>query len=138
MKNIIILFTMVFALIGCASQIMQGYVGKDVRAVMLDYGPPANAFDMGDGRRAFQWVINSSYTTPTYATTTGTVNTVGSVNSLGNYSSVNANSWVNSNTVITGGQTISSRCVYSLFGRWNESRNGWELVGFQQPRLDCE
>jgi len=123
---------------GCASQIMQGYVGKDVRDIMLDYGPPANAFDMGDGRRAFQWVIDSSFTTPTYVTTTGAVNTSGTVNTYGNTSYGHANSWVNSNSVIHGGQTINSRCIYTLFGVWNEARNGWDVVGFKSPRLDCE
>jgi hypothetical protein len=111
---------------GCASQIMKSYVGKDVREVMLDYGPPANAFDMGDGRRAFQWVIGSSYTTPVTATTTGSVNTYGST------------SWVNSNTTITGGQTINSECVYTLFGRWNEERNGWLITDFKKPNFMCE
>ena len=124
-RKISILFVLVL-LSGCASQIMQGFVGKDMREVMLEYGPPANAFDMGDGRRAFQWAINSSYTTPSYATTTGTVNTVG------------ASSWVNSNTVIHGGQTVNSKCIYTMFGTWSESRKGWDIVGFKQPRLDCE
>jgi hypothetical protein len=116
----------VILLVGCASQIMKSYVGKDVREVMLDYGPPANAFDMGDGRRAFQWGINSSYTTPATATTTGTVNSYG------------ASSWVNSNTMITGGQTINSNCVYTLFGRWNEKTDGWFVTEFKKPNLMCE
>ena len=137
MRAALIIFC-ILLLAGCASQIMQGYVGKDMREVMLDYGAPANAFDMGDGRRAFQWVINSSYTTPTYATTTGTVNTTGNAYAIGNNVYGNANSWVNSNTVITGGQTINSRCVYTMFGVWSELKKGWDIVGFKQPRLDCE
>ncbi|GAB1395228.1 hypothetical protein MASR1M60_33940 [Rhodocyclaceae bacterium] len=114
------------ALTGCASQIMQGYVGKDVREVMLDYGSPANAFDMGDGRRAFQWVIGSSYTTPVSAKTTGNVNAIGRT------------AWVNSNTTITGGQTINSQCLYTMFGRWNESAQGWFVTDFKKPNLMCE
>ena len=47
-------FIGILILSGCASQIMNSYVGNDVREVMVDYGTPANAFDMGDGRRAFQ------------------------------------------------------------------------------------
>ncbi|NVK00608.1 MAG: hypothetical protein HWE12_03610 [Oceanospirillaceae bacterium] len=111
---------------GCASQIMQSYMGKDVREVMLEYGPPANAFDMPNGTRAFQWVMNTSFTTPSYATTTGTVSNYG-------YSS-----WVNANTTITGGQTINSSCIYTAFGRWNESTQGWTLVDFKKPKLLCE
>ncbi len=126
MNKLIYVAIAVTLLTGCASQIMNSYVGKDVREVMLDYGPPANAFDMGDGRRAFQWVMNSSYTTPTTATTTGTVNSYGS------------SSWVNSNTMITGGQTITSNCVYTLFGRWNENTSGWSVTEFKKPNLMCE
>ena len=126
MKKIALLIFFTIGLAGCASQTMQSYMGKDVREVMLDYGPPANAFDMGDGRRAFQWVIGSSYTMPTTAHTSGTVNTIAST------------TWVNSNTVITGGQTINSKCVYTLFGRWNEPKQGWSLMEFKKPNLMCE
>lgn len=125
MKSLPILIVLWF-LTGCASQIMQSYVGKDVREVMLDYGPPANAFDMGDGRRAFQWITNSSYTTPAYATTTGTATNYG-------YSS-----WVTTNTQIHGGQTINSSCIYTLFARWNEAREGWTIVDFKKPKFMCE
>lgn len=105
---------------------MQSYVGKDVRDVMLDYGPPANAMDMGDGRRAFQWVMNQSYTMPSYATTSGTVNQVGS------------SAWVNSNTTITGGQTINSSCVYTMFANWDDGISGWRVVDFKKPKISCE
>jgi len=125
MKTLILIFTFVL-ITGCASQIMQSYVGKDVREAMLDYGPPANAFDMGDGRRAFQWAINSSYTTPSYATTTGNIYGSGPT------------AWVTTNTVITGGQTINSRCIYTVFGRWNTQRNGWVIESFRPPNFMCE
>ncbi len=105
---------------------MKSYVSKDVREVMLDYGPPANALDMGDGRRALQWVKTSSVTTPTYATTTGNVTAVGST------------AWVNSNTQIYGGQTVNSRCVYTLFGIWDEASKGWKISDFKKPDLMCE
>jgi hypothetical protein len=115
-----------FLLIACASQIMQRYVGKDVREIVIDYGPPANAFDMGDGRRAFQWVMRNSQTMPVVATTTGTVSAYGNM------------AWVNSNTTISGGQTINSQCVYTLFARWNEGANGWTVTEFRRPNLMCE
>ena len=58
------LLAVVLSVGACASAIMQSYMGKPLQVVMLDYGPPANAFDMPDGSRAFQWVITSTYTTP--------------------------------------------------------------------------
>lgn len=120
------LLIIILSLSACASQIMRGYIGKDVREVMLDYGTPANAFDMGDGRRVFQWVMGSSYTTPVTATTTGSVNTYGPT------------SWVKSNTTITGGKTINSKCIYTLFSRWNEEPSGWVVTGFKKPNFMCE
>jgi len=114
---------------GCvssASQIMQSYVGQDVRIVMVDYGPPNNAFDMPGGQRAFQWVMGRSYTTPAHAQTTGTVNVQGPT------------AWVNTNTTITGGQTINSKCLYTLFANWNEQTKGWIVNSYRKPSLRCE
>lgn len=124
--KILITFIVVFLLGGCASQIMNSYLGNDVREVMVDYGAPTNAFDMGDGRRAFQWIMEDEYTTPVTATTTGNINTYGS------------SSWVNSNTIITGGQTINSKCIYTMFGRWNDQHQGWYITDFKKPSLMCE
>src|SRR3546814_15278259 len=98
---------------GCASQIMKSYIGKDVREAVLDYGPPANAIDLGGDKRAFQWVMNSRYTTPVTATTTGSVNSYGPT------------AWVNTNTTVTGGQTINSSCIYTLITYWQDSKESW-------------
>jgi hypothetical protein len=147
MRKLVSLLMVLGIATGCASQIMQGYVGKDVREVMLDYGPPANAFDMGDGRRAFQWVLESSYTTPTYVTTTGTVTGTTTGTAMGiapgtaTYTGNTATgytAWVNTNTQIHGGQTITSKCFYTLFATWNEANNGWTVVGFRKPKFMCE
>ena len=125
-RSIPLLLLLVSLMTGCASMIMQSYLGKDIRDVMLDYGPPSNAFDMGDERRAFQWVIDSSYTMPSYATTTGTATTMG------------YQTWVTSNTAIYGGQTTTSRCVYTLFATWDNVTNGWKIVDFRKPNIMCE
>jgi hypothetical protein len=115
---IIVVLGVVTALTGCASQIMKSYVGKDVREIMVDYGPPANAFDMGDGRRVFQWTKHNSIATPMTATTTWT--------------------WVNSNTLITGGQTLNVDCIYTMFATWDDARKGWIVAGYKTPKLDCQ
>jgi hypothetical protein len=46
------LLVLPLALVGCASQIMAGYVGKPITEPMLHYGPPANAVDLGENKRA--------------------------------------------------------------------------------------
>ncbi len=123
---IIVVLSVSAALAGCASQIMKSYVGKDVREIMIDYGPPAHAVDMGDGRRAFQWTKHNSIVTPTTASTTGSVSQY--VNSA----------WVNSNTVITGGQTLNVDCIYTMFATWDDARKGWIVAGYKTPKLDCQ
>jgi len=109
------------ALAGCATGIMQSYVGQDIRQVVVKRGPPVNAMDMGDGRRAFQWTENESFTTPTNAYTTGTANS----------------GWYSANTTITGGQTFTQTCLYTLYARWDDARKGWVVDSFEKPAWDC-
>lgn len=113
-------------LAGCASSIMNSFVGQPVQQTVLKYGPPANAMDMPDGSRAFQWVRSSSYTTPV------TANSYGHVAGYGNNAI-----WMQ-NTQISGGQTFTSSCAYTLFARWNEASNAWIVTGYQKPNLMCE
>ncbi|HET9067061.1 MAG TPA: hypothetical protein VFN28_00355, partial [Amaricoccus sp.] len=54
---------------------MNSYVGKDITAAMVDYGPPAASFELPDGRSAFQWRM--AYGVPIPATTTYTGTTWG-------------------------------------------------------------
>lgn len=49
---------------GCASSIVEGYVGQDITSVAIQHGLPANVFDLPDGRTAFQRNITSSYAVP--------------------------------------------------------------------------
>lgn len=114
------------ALAGCASSIMNDYVGQPLQSAMVDYGPPVNAFDMGDGRRAFQWSMTSSYTAPTTVSNSGTAMPMG--NSV----------WWTQNTQISGGGTSSQTCLYTLYGRWDESADVWRVEGFEKPRFMCE
>ena len=113
-------------LAGCASQILKSYIGKDVREAVLDYGPASNALDLGENKRAFQWVIGRSVTVPLTATTTGQVTSSGNT------------SWLNSNTTLTGGQTINSECLYTLIASWNETTQSWIVTEFRKPKFSCE
>ncbi|PZO54906.1 MAG: hypothetical protein DCF16_04190 [Alphaproteobacteria bacterium] len=105
---------------------MQRYVGETLQEAMIDYGPPTNAFDMPDGSRAFQWVMNSTFVTPTTITNSGTVRPTG-------YSAT----WTQ-NTQITGGQPITSTCAYTMIARWDDARNAWVFTEYRRPRTLCE
>ncbi len=130
MKRLLSVFVICFTLAGCASQIIQNYIGQPIQSVMLEYGPPANAFDMPDKTRVFQWVMHQSYTTPVHVNTYGNANIYGS----GSY----ANAWMTSNSTITGGETINSKCVYSLYSRWNKKDKSYYVTGFKKPSIMCE
>lgn len=44
-----------FAMASCASTEMKTFIGKPAEEAMFAYGPPANVFDLSDGRRAYQY-----------------------------------------------------------------------------------
>lgn len=126
MIKLILAVSLAIFISGCASTIMQSYVQQDVRVVMLDYGPPENAFDMPDGTRAFQWIMRKSGSTPATVHTTGTIYGSG------------PSAWFSTNSTITGGRTIDSKCVYTLFARWSEVAKGWTVESFHKPKFMCE
>lgn len=113
-------------LCGCASSIMKGYIGQPLQAAMVDYGPPANAFDMGDGRRAFQWPMTSTGYIPQQSYTTGSATAIG-----------NSVMWTQ-NQQITGGFPITQSCVYTLYARWEKGAQVWRVEGFEKPKFMCE
>lgn len=83
-----------------------------------------NAFDMGDGRRAFQWRIGGgSFVTP--QTTTGTVSMIGNT------------AYLNATTI--GGEVVSSSgCLVTYFARRDAARDAWIVQDISFPdRLVC-
>lgn len=117
------LFALAALLFGaaCASQIMEGLVGKDITEVQLQYGPPINVMDMPDGRKAFQWRVDTDMMMPTTTTYTGVTN--GGV--------------YTGNAITTGGGFFSTACFYTLFAEPNRNKS-FTVVGFQRPKWDCE
>lgn len=104
-------------LAGCASEVMRGYVGKDITEVVLDYGAPSNVMKLPDGRVAFQWNRRTSYTTPV------TTN----IYDYGSYASATT----------YGGNTSTYDCLYTLFAVPNEQES-FTVVDFREPSLMCE
>jgi hypothetical protein len=102
---------------GCASEIMQGYVGKDITEAVLDHGAPTNVVNLPDGRTAFQWSKTSSYTAPI------TTN----IQAYGNYATATS----------YGGNTSYSECPYTLFAKPN-SKKSYTIIGFKKPPIVCE
>ena len=115
------LLFIVFLAAGCASQIMGEFVGQNINQVMVEYGPPVNVFDVGDGRRAFQWRMDEAIIMP--QTT--------------NYSAYTTGSITTGTATTTGGYVGSYSCFYTLYAKQNKP-NSWVVVGFEKPSLFCE
>lgn len=117
-------------LVGCASNIMKAYEGKTIVDVILDYGPPLTAFDMGDGRRGFMWAISQTYSLPAHASTTGNVSVYGN------------QAFYSSSTLVAPAASVSQTCNYTMFATriagGPDGPAGWRVVGYAPPRLSCE
>ena len=120
----VVLILVVSLLAACASSHMKQYVGRDIREVMLDSGPPINAFDMPDGTRAFQFRWGGgTYSVPQTTSTTGSVTAIGH------------SAWFQSQSITSGGGTVTSEgCVITYFANWNAQSNGWIVVSYRVPK----
>ena len=103
---------------------MKRYVGKDIRYVVVDNGPPIYAFDMGDGQRAFQWTWGGgTYRVPQVEISTAIGTAFG------------PSVWLTATKITTGGQTVESQgCIITYFARWNAEQNAWFIVDYSYPR----
>jgi predicted small secreted protein len=122
MKASLSICALVILVAGCAAETMRGYVGQDIRAVVLAYGPPANEVDLGGGTRAFQWSKTSVDTTPVSAVTTTERDRRGRRTTQ---------------TQLVGGTQTVTNCLYTFLAAWDPRRDGWIVTGFRQPSLDC-
>ena len=87
---------------------------------MAQYGPPVNACDMPDGRRAFQWRMENAVVMPTTT----------------NYTGYGYGNMVTGNAITTGGYMGATVCFRTLYAKGQGKQ--WAIVGFERPRLDCE
>lgn len=130
MKKLIPVLVVCIALAGCASQIMQGYVGKTVADAVMDYGAPETAFDISKHERAFVWKMRNSTIIP------GSSNTYGNVTGYGNMAFYNAHTYTSPSFVSEG------TCAYVLYAKRSrkdiQGPAAWTVTGFKKPRLDCE
>ena len=114
------------ALSGCATAMLEGYVGQPVQQVMIERGPPDLVMDLPDGRRAFQWAVTTQHVMP--RSTTGQANI---------YAPPGAYASVNYNQMTVGGNTVEQTCRYTLYGRFDAASRSWVVESFQKPSLMC-
>ncbi len=102
---------------------MKRFVGKDTRYIDIDGDAPVNAFDLPDGRRAFQYLWDGGTCVVPHTTRTrGRVQLVG-------------------NTAYhTKQKLLPGDCVLENPGRvityiaeWNGAKTGWFVVAISNP-----
>jgi hypothetical protein len=118
MKKLIVVLAIVIS--GCVSTQMKSYVAKDIREVVLASGQPVGVVDMGDGTRAFQFMIGGG----------GPSQGISSQNSA----QVNSDWYGKSTVTSTGGAVLSSGCLVSYITRWDESRQAWIVTDYRYPK----
>jgi hypothetical protein len=112
----------------CVSTHMKGFIGKDIREVMMVEGPPITAFDIGEGRRAFQYKFGGGkYVIPEASRTTGSATITG--NSI----------WLDQRTITKPAIIVESDgCLISYIAEFNVAKSGWHVVDIRYPkRLVC-
>src|SRR5437870_2458740 len=112
MKRISALLIIIVAVLNaaaCGSSHMKKFMGKDVRYIAVDDGPPANVFDMPDGRRAFQYYWGGGrYYVPKTTTDQGHVQLVGD------------SVYYSEQKIESGGLAVQSQgCLITYFAEWN-------------------
>ena len=140
-----ILFAAVFALGGCATQVLENYVGTSLAQPVMDHGPPSAAFDMGDGRRAFVWTKTKRYTAPGTVVSSGSAFTAssGTLRSNGNHWTYTGQATTNiyAAAIITPPENYAWQCHYTVFAipiRTDiEGPASWRIVGYQKPKYGC-
>ncbi|WP_057664949.1 hypothetical protein [Stenotrophomonas koreensis] len=102
----------------CVSTEMKGYVGKDIREVILTNGQPMGVMDMGDGSRAFQFMWGGSSQAAVTSSSATQVN----------------GDWLGKASVQSSGSAVvSSGCVIAYIAQWDDTRKSWIVVDYRYP-----
>lgn len=118
----ILAFLSVFVLTSCASQIMESYIGKDIKEVMMDYGAPSAVLDLDKGKKAYQWHKVTTEHVPAQVYTTSSA-----------YGMLHTPV---TNTYFTPAYSYSSDCFYTFIAEQRGDK--WVVASFRSPALMCE
>lgn len=122
-KRLIFVTVLTTILSGCVSTYMKAFIGKDIREVMMTEGAPINAFDLGDGRRAFQYKFGGgTLVTPQVSSTTGRTTILG--NSV----------WLDQRAITQPAAIIESEgCLISYIAEFSSAKSAWTVVDIRYP-----
>ena len=110
---------------------MEGFIGQPLQIGIARYGPPEGVFDMPDGRRAFQWRMESQAVMPTTTYGNSSTNIYAPPGAF-------ASAKTNFQQTTYGGQTVNQVCRYTMYARWQAAQNAWIFESFEKPSLMCQ
>ena len=128
MYKLVALFIVSLLQAGCVSTHMEQFIGKDVREVVMSDGAPANIFDLGDGRRVFQFYWGG-----------GTVVVPGQIQGQSQSTVIGDTVYTTGTALVMPPRIIESQgCLTNYITDWNQELNGWIVVEIRYPqRLIC-
>lgn len=119
------LLTFIFILSGCATQIMSGFIGKPITAVINKYGFPSGAYDVDQNKRAFVWQMNGGVIVPGNSFTNASV----------------AGNQIFASTYSSPSYVSSFSCSYVMIAENNkldiQGPAAWTVVGYEKPSFGC-
>ena len=127
--SLILLLILFLAACAATHDKLEAYIGQDIQHVVADYGYPYLAYDMGDGRRDFQWVVARSEPVAAQLVSKGALR--------GQADMFNPDIKMTMITPTYAGRPVASECLYTFITRWDESGEIWVVTGNQKPRTGC-
>jgi hypothetical protein len=128
-KTSLFLLTALF-ISGCAVKhdTLQAYVGEDIQKVVADIGYPKVAYDMEEGRRDFQWIMESS-TVHSYEISIGALTEP--------EKQFDPDIKLESITPMFDSKAMTSECLLTMMTRWDKDTKSWVVIDYQQPTSGC-
>lgn len=118
------IFAAALCLPGCASMALKSYVGRPVSALVERYGQPADQWKLPTGETAFRWVVSAS-------------GKPAATQPPDTFLPVDTAPLRQRETAYSAGVLLGGMCIYTVRARWNPDASDWRIVGYNQPRLDC-
>ncbi|MDX8410454.1 MAG: hypothetical protein R8K46_01080 [Mariprofundaceae bacterium] len=130
MHQMIGIIASIFMLTGCATTHMQSYLGKDMRDVIADNGPPVKEIEVSETRRAFQY--NWDYGTFGHSTTSYNLEPPGRNGKTAPKGfTVQYGYLIPNADMLTGHVALKPECAITFITEWNEALQKWIVVDYR-------
>lgn len=108
----------------CVSTHMKQFIGQDIREVIMVNGQPIDAFDLADGKRAFQYRFGGGQLVqPSVSTESGTA------------IRFKNQAWFEKQTITKPSRVVELEgCLISYIAWFDEQKNSWIIEDIRYPK----